>query len=211
MSQSSVAARTEARQQVIAELDAWRARSVPSDAPLEADDVARLVRAGFESLGIDAEVAADVSVSTVHYYRRKDILDAPQGRTSSARYGVRHVWQAMGARLAGQLGLVTLAEAKKVLRGADEETLKQFVAARVLDARARVSIRASQMQARPLPGVVAPRDSGVGTRDSGTAAPRLIPLPGDAWCIVPQSHAAHRSPTAAHELVDALATALGIR
>src|SRR5690349_18651302 len=107
MSQGSVVDRTEARQQVVAELDAWRTRSIPSEAPLDADDVARLVRSGFESLGVDAAVGADFSVNTVHYYRRKDILDAPEGRTSSARYGVRHVWQAMGARLAGQLGLVT--------------------------------------------------------------------------------------------------------
>ena len=211
MSQSSVAARTEARQQVVAELDAWRARSMPSDAPLEADDVAHLVRTGFESLGIDADVGADFSVNTVHYYRRKDILDEPAGRTSSARYGVRHVWQAMGARLAGQLGLVTLAEARKALRGAEEETLKAFVAARVLDARARVTLRQPQlMLARPLPGV-ATRDSGLGTRHSTTAAPRLIHLPDDAWCIVPESHAAHTSPAAARELVQALATALGVR
>ena len=210
MSQISGLERTEARQHVVAELDAWRVRSMPSDAPLEADDVAHLVRTGFESLGIDADVGADFSVNTVHYYRRKDILDAPAGRTSSARYGVRHVWQAMGARLAGQLGLVTLAEAKKALRGADEETLKSFVAARVLDARARVSLRSPQIQARSLPGVVA-RDSGLGTRDSAAAYPRLIHLPGDAWCIVPQSHAAHRSPAAAREMVDALATALGVR
>ena len=211
MPQSSAAAQAEARQQVVAELDAWRARSMPSDAPLDADDVAHLVRTGFESLGIDADVGADFSVNTVHYYRRKDILDEPAGRTSSARYGVRHVWQAMGARLAGQLGLVTLAEARKALRGADEEMLKAFVAARVLDARARVTLRSPQMHARPLPGVVVTGDGGLGTGDSATAGPRLIHLPGDAWCILPQSHAANRSPAAARELVEALATALGVR
>jgi hypothetical protein len=206
-----VVAQTEARQQVVGELDAWRARSMPADAPLEADDVAQLVRAGFESLGIDAEVGADFSVNTVHYYRRKDILDAPAGRTSSARYGVRHVWQAMGARLAGQLGLVTLAEAKKALRGADEDTLKAFVAARVLDARARVSLRSPQIHARPLPGVVGAGESALGTRESiRQPNGRLIPLPGDAWCIVPASHAAHRSPAAARELLAALALALGV-
>ena len=215
MSQGSAMARTEARQRVVAELDAWRARSMPSDAPLEADDVAQLVRTGFESLGIDADVGADFSVNTVHYYRRKDILDAPAGRTSSARYGVRHVWQAMGVRLAGQLGLVTLAEARKVLRGAPEDTLKAFVAARVLDARARVTLRQPVAHARPLPGV-GNGDLRLGTRDSAAGAgtqpgPRLIPLPGDAWCIVPPLHAAHRSPAAARELVDALASALGVR
>ena len=212
MSTGSALGRAEARDQVVAELDAWRARSMPSDAPLDADDVAHLVRKGFESLGIDAEVAADFSVNTVHYYRRKDILDAPAGRTSSARYGVRHVWQAMGARLAGQLGLVTLAEARKALQGADEETLKSFVAARVLDARGRASIRRPVLQARPLPGVVRGGESGIGNGESiRQPAGHLIQLPGDAWCIVPQSHAAHRSPAAARELVEALASALGIR
>ena len=218
MSQRSAVAHGEARQQVMAELDAWRARSMPGDAPLEADDVAQLVRAGFESLGIDADVGADFSVNTVHYYRRKDILDAPAGRTSSARYGVRHVWQAMGARLAGQLGLVTLAEARKALRGADEEALKSFVAARVLDARARVSLRAPQVQARPLPGVISTREAADGKREAGSGKRdvagqpdgRLISLPGNAWCIVPPSHAANRSPAAARELVAALASALEV-
>jgi hypothetical protein len=211
MTPSSVVARTEARHQVVAELEAWRARSVPADAPLDADDLAHLVRAGFESLGIDAGVGVDFSVNTVHYYRRKDIIDAPVGRTSSARYGVRHVWQAMGARLAGHLGLVTLAEARKALRGADEDTLKAFVAARVLDARARVSLRQPPLHARPLPGVAWSGESGIGNRESiGQPNARLIHLPGEAWCIVPPSHAAHRSPTAARELVAALASALGV-
>jgi hypothetical protein len=225
MSQRSAVEQTEAREQVVAELDAWRRRSMPSDAPLEADDVAHLVRTGFASLGIDADVGADFSVNTVHYYRRKDILDAPAGRTSSARYDVRHVWQAMGARLAGQLGLVTLAEARKALRGADEETLKAFVAMRVLDARARVSLRSPQMRARPLPGVISTREEGSRTRDEGGGKreagratreargqpnARLIQLPGDAWCIIPNSHAANNSPAAARELVDALASALGV-
>ena len=219
MTQSSVAARSEARQQVVAELEAWRARSVPSHAPLDADDVAHLVRSGFESLGIDADVGADFSVNTVHYYRRKDILDAPAGRTSSARYDVRHVWQAMGARLAGQLGLVTLAEARKVLRGADEATLKAFVAARVLDARARVTLRQPVVRARPLPGAIdgesgigIVRESGIGNRESiRQPAARLIQLPGGAWCIVPESHPAHRSTAAGRDLVEALASALGVR
>ena len=213
MSHGSVVARTDARQQVVAELEAWRTRSVPSDAPLDADDVAHLVRAGFESLGIDAGVGADFSVNTVHYYRRKDILDAPAGRTSSARYGVRHVWQAMGARLAGYLGLVTLSEARKALRGADEEALKTFVAARVLDARARNTLRQPQvMQARPLPGAIGGSGNpGSGIRSNGAEGASLIRLPGDAWCIVPAAHAAHQSPAAARALVDALADALGVR
>ena len=212
MTQSSVAAHTEARQQVVAELEAWRTRSVPPDAPLDADDLAHLVRTGFESLGIDGDVAADFSVNTVHFYRRKDIIDAPVGRTSSARYGVRHVWQAMGARLAGHLGLVTLAEARKAFRGADEDTLKAFVAARVIDARARVSLRAMpQLEARPLPGVLQARESGIGNRESiGQPNARLIPLPGEAWLILPASHAAQRSPTSARELLAALASALGV-
>src|SRR5215207_2288549 len=68
---------------VEAELDRWRERAVPDPAaPLDADDVARLVRDCFESLGVSA--AGDgFSVNTVHYYRRKDILDEPVGRTSS--------------------------------------------------------------------------------------------------------------------------------
>ena len=39
---------------------------------------------------------------------------------------------------------------------------------------------------------------------------RRVALPGEAWCIVPASHAAHRSPAAARELVTALAEALRV-
>src|SRR3954469_10872782 len=117
---STASNRADAERDVISELQAWRMHAVPDSAPLEAEDVARLVRACLDALGIDPEVGTDFSVNTVHYYRRKHILDEPAGRTSAARYGVRHLWQAVGARLAGSLGLVTLAEARKVMRGADE-------------------------------------------------------------------------------------------
>jgi len=206
MTASNVAERADVQRQVVGELEAWRARAVPVGAPLDAEDLARLVRACFGALGIDPAVGADFSVNTVHYYRRKDILDAPAGRTSAARYGVRHLWQAVGARLAGYLGLVTLAEARKVMRGADERTLIAFVAARVVDARARQTLRqplAPAPRARPLPGVLAAAPQ--------SATPVVIPLPGEAWCIVPASHPAHHSAGSARELVQALAAALHVR
>lgn len=205
MSVTNIAERADAHRQVVGELEAWRARAVPDAAPLEAEDVARLVRACLDALGIDPAVGADFSVNTVHYYRRKDILDAPAGRTSAARYGVRHLWQAVGARLAGHLGLVTLAEARKVMRGADDRTLVSFVAARVMDARARQALRrspAAARRARPLPGVLGAA--------SHPAPEAVIPLPGEAWCIVPSSHPAHRSAGSARELVQALAAALRV-
>src|SRR6185295_15183665 len=153
------------------------------------------------TLGIDV---ADFSVNTVHYYRRKDIIDAPAGRTSAARYDVRHVWQAAGARLAGHLGLVTLAEARTMMRGADERTLVAFVAARVVDARARVHLRkVSAVRARPLPGAhsAAPAQRAFFVGGSippsaphrGTIPAVMIPLSGDAWCVLPASHPAHHS------------------
>jgi hypothetical protein len=232
---SAAADRAEAERLVAAELEAWRARALPDPtAPLDADDLAQLVRSCLETLGV-GEAVADLSVNTVHYYRRKDILDAPVGRTSSARYALRHLWQAVGARLAGHLGLVTLAEARDVVRGARETTLVAFVCARVVDARARRRLKtpvplpvrvvarhvrtepaspgrlaagveasaaeAPVAQARPLPGVMTPRVAGV---------PTVVPLPGDAYCIIPPTHAAHGSPTAARELVTSLARALGI-
>jgi hypothetical protein len=114
--QTLAAERTEAERRVATELESWRTRTLPDPrAPLDADDLARLVRSCLDALGV-GEAGAEFSVNTVHYYRRKDILDAPAGRTSSARYDVRHVWQAVGARLAGHLGLVTLAEARAVMR-----------------------------------------------------------------------------------------------
>lgn len=208
MSVSTIADAGELRRQAISELEAWRASTVPDDAPLDADDIARLVRSCYAALGIGADVAADFSVNTVHYYRRKDILDAPAGRTSAARYGVRHLWQAAGARLAGYLGLVTLAEARTVIRGADERTLVEFVAARVVDARARQHMReartvpAPSVQARPLPGVQ--------VSSTSSPLPIAISLPGDAWCVLPPTHPAHHSPAAARELVEALAAALRV-
>jgi hypothetical protein len=195
---------------IVGELDDWRARAIPdADTPLDADDVARLVRDCFAELAIDVSVAENFSVNTVHYYRRKDILDEPDGRTSAARYGVRHVWQAAGARLAGQLGLVSLAEARDALRGADEQTLIEFVAARVADARGRDAARRdasmSVADARPLraaPPVYKPAPTAI------TAT--IVPLGGNAMCIIPAAHDALRNPADARALVDALATALGI-
>jgi hypothetical protein len=208
--------RVDAERRAVAELDAWRARAMPdASAPLDADALARLVRSCFDTLGIEA---SDFTVNTVHYYRRKDILDAPAGRTSSARYDVRHVWQAAGARLAGHLGLVTLAEARRMMRGADERALVAFVAARVVDARARVHLRkaAPQVSARALPGVLA---TPVANRALVAETPALhragvpavmIALGGDAWCVLPESHAAHHSPASALALVRALAGALRV-
>lgn len=195
---------------IVAELDDWRARAIPDvDTPLDADDVARLVRDCFAELAIDVSVAESFSVNTVHYYRRKDIVDEPDGRTSAARYAVRHVWQAAGARLAGQLGLVSLAEARDALRGADEQTLIEFVAARVADARGRDAARRDASPpvaaARPLrasPPVYTPAPAAV------TAT--IVPLGGNAMCIIPAAHDALHNSTDARALVDALASALGI-
>jgi hypothetical protein len=217
---SATEQRTAAERRVVRELEAWRAHAIPDrSTPLDTDALAHLVRACVAAMAIDPAVTADFSVNTVHYYRRKNILDAPAGRTSAARYGVRHLWQAVGARLAGHLGLVTLAEAREAMQGADEETLLAFVAARVVDARARQALRerapapapaavaaslpeAPATRARPLPGVHA--SARVPT------PPVVIPLPDEAWCILPASHPSLRSPRSARELVDALATALGV-
>jgi hypothetical protein len=208
------AERAEAERVAVAELDAWRERTMPDTvAPLDADALARLVVSCYSALGIDA---SDFSVNTVHYYRRKDIIDAPAGRTSAARYDLRHVWQAAGARLAGHLGLVTLAEARRMMRGADERTLIAFVAARVVDARARVHLRTvSAVRARPLPGAHAgaPALHAVGAevapRRGGVPA-LVIPLAGDAWCVLPASHPAHESVASARQLVRELARALRV-
>lgn len=209
------AERVESERRATAELDAWRARALPdTSAPLDADALARLVASCFAALGIDA---ADFSVNTVHYYRRKDILDAPAGRTSAARYDVRHVWQAAGARLAGHLGLVTLAEARSMMRGADERALVAFVAARVVDARARVHLRkVSALRARPLPGAypAAPAQRAVlidaPVTHRGAVAAVIVPLGGDAWCVLPSAHAAHHSQASALQIVRELAAALRV-
>ena len=194
---------------VDAELEQWRGRAVPdSGAPLDAEDIARLVRDLFVSLGIDPAAGASFSVHTVHYYRRKNILDEPEGRTSAARYGLRHVWQGAGARLAGFLGLVTLAEARDAFRGATEAALRKFVAARVADARGQAAARGSAPPAatpRPL------RRST--TRRPAAARPleaSIVPLGGNALCLIPSAHAALRSPAAARTLVGALAAALDV-
>jgi len=212
------AERVEAERVVVAELDAWRTRMLPdSSAPLDADALAQLVVSCLDTLGIDVP---DFSVNTVHYYRRRDILDAPAGRTSAARYDLRHVWQAAGARLAGHLGLVTLAEARSTMRGADERALVAFVAARIVDARARVHLRkaSASVHARPLPGVYAAAPAAASRAVATEVAslqrdgvPALvIPLAGDAWCVLPASHPAHRSPTSALQLVRELASALRV-
>jgi hypothetical protein len=192
-------ARREIHRSVTAELEAWRASAVPdAAAPLEAEDLVRLLQDLVAALGLDPAIAAEFTVNTVHYYRRKDIIDPPEGRTTASRYALRHLWQVTGARLAGYLGLVTLAEARAAMRGAKDDALVEFVAARVADARARDSVRR-------VPSVVA--ESSGGARALPGAA-TMIPLPGDAWAVVPASHAAHHSPEAARALARALATAL---
>lgn len=202
--------RRDAEQRVLSELEAWCARVVPdSTTPLSAEDLVRLLRECIAELELDPAIAAGFSVNTVHYYRRKDIIDPPDGRTAAARYGIRHLWQVAGARLAGHLGLVTLAEARSAIRDADTSTLLSFLAARVADARARHAMRApdaaerSTSQAiRPLPGVAIPASSGM------TEPALMIALPGNAWCIVPATHEARRSREGAGALARALAAAL---
>lgn len=215
---SRLGLRADAVREIEQELDAWRARAVPDPSmPLEADDVARLVGDCLTALGIDEATSSSFTVNTVHFYRRKEILDAPEGRTSAARYTVRHLWQAVGARLAGQLGLLTLAEAREAMNGRSERVLIAFVAERVLDARARQAVRrgtAPVVVARPLaPALVAenlttqPRLLPSGSGAAGTEAV-VFSLPGDAWCVVPAAHPAHRSPGAARALARALTDAL---
>lgn len=193
-----------------AELESWRARALPdATAPLGTDDLVRLFRDLVAALGLDASIAAGFSTNTVHYYRRKDIIDPPDGRTTAARYGVRHLWQIAGARLAGHLGLVTLAEARAALRGQDTRALVAFAAARVADARARDAVRilhpspAAPEKPRPLPGRGSPAAA------IATSRSLVVTLAGGALCIVPESHPALRSPEAARALGAALAEALG--
>jgi len=209
------AARAEAVREIEHELEAWRARAVPDPAmPLEADEVARLVSDCLGTLGLDEAAASSFTVNTVHFYRRKEILDAPEGRTSAARYALRHLWQAVGARLAGQLGLLTLAEAREAMSGRSERVLVAFVAERVLDARARQSVRRSApplVVARPLVPTASPDLAGARAlptsgpiRPAAGAEAIVLTLPGNAICVVPAAHAALRSPAAAQELGRAL-------
>jgi hypothetical protein len=185
-------------------------------APLGADDLVRLLRECNAALGLDPAIAAGFTVNTVHYYRRKDIIDPPDGRTAAARYDIRHLWQVAGARLAGFLGLVTLAEARSAIRAANTATLLDFLAARVADARAGQAMRAAnesltrafsvgeRAAVRPLPGVARGESAVLPMHESAV----MIQLPGNAVCIIPTSHDAHRSREAAGALTRALAAAL---
>ena len=214
------AARADAVHEIERELDAWRSHVVPDPStPLEADDVARLVGDCLTTLGLDEAASSSFTINTVHFYRRKEILDAPEGRTSAARYTVRHLWQAVGARLAGQLGLLTLAEARDAMSGRGERVLLAFVAERVLDARARQVARrgaSSVVMARPLTPAVAsggltsarPLTTPPAPGRAGPTHAMVIALPGDASCVVPLTHPAHRSEAAARALGRALADAL---
>ena len=212
------AARADAVREIERELEAWRARAVPDPStPLEADAVARLVGDCLTTLGLDEAASSSFTINTVHFYRRKEILDAPEGRTSAARYTVRHLWQAVGARLAGQLGLLTLAEARDAMSGRGERVLLAFVAERVLDARARQAARrgaSSVVMARPLAPIAtgsnltSARPLPASPVHAGLTQATVIALPGDAWCVVPATHPAHRSEAAARSLGRALADAL---
>jgi DNA-binding transcriptional MerR regulator len=199
-------ARSTAERDALTELERWSTRAVPDDsAPLDADDLVRLFRDCISALALDADIASGFTVNTVHYYRRKGIIDPPHGRTAAARYHRRHLWQIAGARLAGYLGLVTLAEARDAFRDADEDDLRAFLATRIVEARARDALRAPPLatvareRPRPLPGV-----RGVGSPAS------LISLPGGAMCVLPAEHHARHSREGARDLVRALARALNV-
>jgi DNA-binding transcriptional MerR regulator len=216
----TVVARTPARadevREIEGELESWRDYAVPDLAtPLDAEAVARLVGGCLISLGLDEAAATSFTIHTVHFYRRKEILDPPEGRTSAARYTVRHLWQAVGARLAGQLALLTLAEAREAMAGRSERVLLTFVAERVLDARARQATRRAATPiagARPLAPMLAtaaaePRPT-PNANISGAVPAIILPLPGEAWCVVPAAHPANRSPAAARALGKALTDAI---
>jgi hypothetical protein len=203
--------RADAERRAMEELEAWRAAALPdSSAPLDAEDLVRLLRHCVAALRLDRAIAAEFSVNTVHYYRRKDIIDPPVGRTAASRYDLHHFWQLAGARLAGHLGLVTLAEARDVIRGASEDTARAFLAARIADARGRPALRS----ARGLPSVASMAGGArplPSPRPAVASSPAtVIQLPGDAWCVLPASHAAHDSVAAADELARALTAALRI-
>ncbi len=201
-------ARVDAERAVARELDAWRTRAVPdASAPLDTDDLVRLLRDFVATLALDRNIVADLSANTVHYYRRKDIIDPPTGRTTAARYGLRHLWQVAGARMAGYLGLVTLAEARDAMRGADEPALVAFVAARVTDARSRALLRSVEPES---PTIAARPLAGRANRARPNSQRAItITLPGDVLCIVPESHEALQSADAARELARSLVIALG--
>lgn len=206
--------RADALREIERELESWRERTLPDPtAPLDAEAVARLVGDCLTSAGLDEATATSFTVNTVHFYRRKEIIDPPEGRTSAARYSVRHLWQAIGARLAGQLALLTLAEARDAMAGRSERVLLGFVAERVLDARARQAARRSTQGARPLASTTVTEASprplpGPNHNPAGVVPAILVPLPGEAWCVVPASHPARRSPAAARALAQALAEAV---
>jgi hypothetical protein len=103
------------------------------------------------------------------------------------------------------------------MSGRSERVLVGFVAERVLDARARQAARRGAppvVMARPLVPAAAslttvrPLPS---TSDRSRAAGMqaiVVSLPGDAWCVIPAAHLAHRSATAARALARALTDAL---
>ena len=72
--QARDAARHEAERRARDELVAWRARALPdAAAPLDAEDLVRLLRDCVDALGLDRAIAAGFTVNTVHYYRRRDV------------------------------------------------------------------------------------------------------------------------------------------
>jgi hypothetical protein len=206
------AARTSAERDALAELERWSARAVPDDsAPLDADHLVRVFSATcISALALDADIASGFTVNTVHYYRRKETIDPPHGRTAAARYHRRHLWQIAGARLAGYLGLVTLAEARDAFRDADEDDLRAFLATRVAEARARDVLRAPATVARETAGARERPRPLPGVRGAISSA-SLISLPGGAMCVLPAEHYARHSGEAARDLVRALARALNVQ
>lgn len=67
-------------------------------------------------------------VRTIRYYRSEGVVQPPEGQTSNARYGWRHVLEVATARLAGHVGRWSLSQAAQKMEGLDDEQLTEFVA-----------------------------------------------------------------------------------
>lgn len=126
---------------------------VPSSDPhLGIEEVLEAVIRIYRDLAIDPEVWESMSIRTLRYYRQENILSAPYGRTSKARYGRRHVLEAAVARLAGHLHQVTLDTAKGLPDLSEDHLIERLAEMYELERRGRAHVvRAEPVRAvRPL-------------------------------------------------------------
>lgn len=158
------------------------------DASLTVEDLIAATRKVLQNLPVSAETWEGFQVQTVKYYKRRRIVSPPEGRTSNARYSVRHVIEAAAARIASELHQITLEDLADKIRGLSDTQLQEYVAELALmdwASRAAKSPELSNSDPDTLLPEISENESAQSARVIHTVS---IQLPHGMLVTVPSEH-----------------------